>query len=74
MNHDIMIELLEKKIDDKRFIKLIKSFLKADYLEDWKYHRTYSGTPQGGIISLFYQTFIYMNSMDSWLISSSSLT
>jgi RNA-directed DNA polymerase len=66
MNHDTMIELLEKKIDDKRFIKLVKSFLKAGYLEDWKYRRTYSGTPQGGIISPILSN-IYLHELDVFM-------
>jgi RNA-directed DNA polymerase len=51
MSHEVMISLLEKKIDDKQFIKLIRCMLKAGYLEEWKYYPTYSGTPQGGIVS-----------------------
>jgi retron-type reverse transcriptase len=47
-----MIELLKKRIDDKRFINLIKSLLKAGVCEDWMFHGTYSGTPQGGICTL----------------------
>ena len=50
IDHDVMIQVLKKKIDDKRFIALIRTFLKAGYMEDWRYHRTYSGTPQGGIL------------------------
>jgi group II intron reverse transcriptase/maturase len=52
IDHEVMVELLEKKIDDKRFIDLIQTFLKAGYMEDWRYHGTYSGTPQGGIFTL----------------------
>jgi RNA-directed DNA polymerase len=49
MSHEVMVSLLVKRIDDKRFIKLIGCMLKAGYLEEWKYYPTYSGTPQGGI-------------------------
>jgi RNA-directed DNA polymerase len=63
MKHDIMIQLLEKKIDDERFINLIKAFLKTGYLEDWKYHKTYSGTPQGGIVSPILSN-IYLHELD----------
>ncbi len=66
MNHDIMIELLEKKIDDYRFIKLIKDFMKAGYLEDWQFHKTYSGTPQGGIISPILSN-IYLHELDVYI-------
>lgn len=46
IDQDILIKMLEKKIDDPKFIKLIKSMLKAGYVEDWKFHGTYSRTPQ----------------------------
>jgi RNA-directed DNA polymerase len=39
---------LEKRIDDRRFLRLMRLMLQAGYMEDWKCHRTYSGTPQGG--------------------------
>jgi len=66
IDHEILIELLEEKIDDRRFIKLIKSLLKAGYCEDWKYHKTYSGTPQGGVISPLFAN-IYLHRLDSFL-------
>ena len=49
--HDVLILLLEKKIEDKRFMRLIQAMLDAGYLEDWTYHTTYSGVPQGSIVS-----------------------
>src|SRR5205823_7044818 len=58
-----MIKLLEKKIDDWRFIKIIRQMLKAGYMEDWKYHQTYSGTPQGGIVSPILAN-IYLHALD----------
>ena len=51
IDHEILVECLEKKIDDSKFIGLIRQFLTAGYLEDWKFHGTYSGTPQGGVVS-----------------------
>ena len=66
INHDIMIKMLEKRIDDKRFLKLIKAILKAGYLEDWKFHGTYSGTPQGGIISPVLAN-IYLHELDEFV-------
>lgn len=65
MDHEIMVKLLEKKIDDRRFIKLIKSMLKAGYLEDWTYHPTYSGTPQGGITSAILSN-VYLHELDTF--------
>lgn len=51
INHDKLVEILRKKIDDEKFINLITKFLKAGYLEDWKFNETFSGAPQGGICS-----------------------
>ena len=67
MNHSLLVELLEKKIDDKRFIKLIKCMLKAGYLEDFQYHPTYSGTPQGGVISPILSN-IYLHELDTFVM------
>jgi retron-type reverse transcriptase len=51
IDHAVLIELISKKVKDARLIKLVYKFLKAGYMEDWQYHTTYSGTPQGGVIS-----------------------
>jgi RNA-directed DNA polymerase len=40
IDHDIMVRLLDKTIEDHRFINLIKAMLKAGYVEAWVYHRT----------------------------------
>jgi group II intron reverse transcriptase/maturase len=49
--HDLLMEMLRKKIVDERFLRLIQAMLDAGYLEDWTFHRTYSGVPQGSIVS-----------------------
>lgn len=51
INHQILLDLLGQHIKDERFLKLIRKLLEAGYMEDWQYQKTYSGTPQGGIIS-----------------------
>ena len=50
INHEILIKILSERIKDERFLRLIRKFLKAGYLEEWRFHNTYSGTPQGGIM------------------------
>ena len=35
-------------------------------MEDWRYHETPSGTPQGGIISPLLSN-IYLNELDRWV-------
>lgn len=66
IDHDILLEILSKKIKDNRFIRLIKHFLESGYIEDWKYNKTYSGCPQGGILSPLLSN-IYMNEFDKYM-------
>lgn len=66
VNHPRLLDILREKIQDDRFINLIRKFLKAGYLEDWQYHQTYSGTPQGSVISPIL-TNIYLNKLDQKL-------
>lgn len=66
IDHDVLIELLSNRIKDGRLINLIRRLLQSGYLEDWTYHRTYSGTPQGGVISPILAN-IYLNEFDQWV-------
>ena len=67
IDHRILCSVINRKIKDARLIELINKFLKAGYLENWKYHKTYSGTPQGGIISPILAS-IYLNELDKFVI------
>jgi group II intron reverse transcriptase/maturase len=49
--HEKILSLLREKIHDGRFLHLIEKLLDAGYLEEWKYHQTLSGVPQGSIMS-----------------------
>jgi group II intron reverse transcriptase/maturase len=66
INHDILLEIIGRKIKDNRFIKLLKEMLAAGYLEDWHYNPTFSGTPQGGVISPLLSN-IYLNELDKFV-------
>lgn len=66
INHEVMIGILSERIKDERFLRLIRKFLRAGYLEDWKYYNTYSGTPQGGIISPILAN-IYLDKLDRYM-------
>ncbi len=48
--HGKLLELIGRRVADEKVLNLIKRFLKAGYLEDWKFHATYSGVPQGNIV------------------------
>lgn len=66
INHSKMIELLEKKIDDKRIINIVRKMLKAGYMEEWRFNSTWSGTPQGGVVSPVLAN-IYLHELDMFM-------
>jgi group II intron reverse transcriptase/maturase len=51
LSHELLLQILSEKIQDGRFLHLIKKLLDAGYLEEWKFHRTLSGVPQGSVLS-----------------------
>lgn len=66
IDHNVMIEILRKRITDDRFLRLIRKFMKAGYMEDSQLHQSYSGTPQGGIISPILAN-IYLDQFDKYM-------
>ena len=66
VDHQVLIGILRKRIVDEHFIGLLWKFLKAGYMENWVYHNTYSGTPQGSIISPILAN-IYLNELDLYM-------
>lgn len=66
INHEILIGILKERIADERFIRLIRKFLNAGYIEDWNFHNSYSGTPQGGIVSPILAN-IYLDKLDKFM-------
>lgn len=68
IEHHTLVEILRRKIADENFIELIWKFLRAGYLDEWKLHNTYSGAPQGGIISPILSN-IYLNELDVYMES-----
>lgn len=66
INHNTLIDILRKRIDDERFLRLIRKFLNAGFIENWVFNKTYSGTPQGGIISPILAN-IYLDQLDTYM-------
>ena len=66
VDHDVLVGILRERISDDRFIRLIRKFLKAGYVEDWTFHNTYSGMPQGGIVSPILAN-IYLDKLDKYV-------
>jgi len=63
IDHAVLLSILREKIHDGRFISLIEGLLKAGYLENWRYNKTLSGSPQGGIVSPLLAN-IYLDKLD----------
>jgi hypothetical protein len=61
-----MVRTLAEKIHDNRFLRLIANMLKAGYLEDWQYHETLSGCPQGGVVSPIFSN-VYLDKLDQFV-------
>ena len=66
IDHEVLLSVLGEKLHDNRFLRLLKYLLKAGYVEDWKYGRTLSGTPQGGVVSPILSN-IYLDRLDKYV-------
>jgi group II intron reverse transcriptase/maturase len=66
LDHDILLGILAERIQDKRFLRLIRNMLKAGYLEDWEYRETLSGVPQGGVVSPILSN-VYLHKLDEYV-------
>jgi len=68
-----MLATLAEKIRDGRFLQLVSRMLKAGYLEDWTWHATLSGSPQGGLCEAehkppYAQCWLMRSADPSWLV------
>lgn len=66
ISHDILMDILSRDIQDGRLLNLIRMGLEAGVVEEWEYHRTPSGTPQGGILSPLLSN-IYLHELDIFI-------
>ena len=65
IDHQILMSLIERKISDRRVIKMLKRWLKAGVIEEGKYTPTNIGSPQGGVISPLLAN-IYLHVLDKY--------
>lgn len=66
LDHTVLLSIIGEKIHDGRFLRLIELLLQAGYLEDWRYFATYSGCPQGGILSPLLSN-VYLDKLDTFI-------
>jgi group II intron reverse transcriptase/maturase len=65
-DHQVMLSTLAGSIHDGRFLRLVRNMLTAGYLEDWVWHETLSGAPQGGVASPILSG-IYLHRLDRFV-------
>ena len=65
-DHHVMVNILRERIENEYFLALIWKFLRAGYMEQWQYHKTYSGTPQGSGVSPILAN-IYLDKLDCFM-------
>lgn len=63
LNHDLLLNLMRKKVKDKRVIELVKKYLKSGVMENGVVRKTEEGSPQGGPLSPLLAN-IYLNEFD----------
>ena len=65
IDHEILMEAIERRIADQKVLWLIRRFLKAPVIEKGIRTQTKKGTPQGGVLSPLLAN-IYLNEFDQY--------
>ncbi len=66
LDHEVLLNILGERIHDNRFLRLIRHMLQAGYLEEWRWHETLSGAPQGGVCRPILSN-IYLDKLDQFV-------
>jgi group II intron reverse transcriptase/maturase len=64
IDHELLLKRVERRVTDRRVLKLLRQWLKAGVMEEGRETATKSGTPQGGVISPLLSN-IYLSFLDN---------